>query len=137
MSLMEYAEPERLEAIRTAARASGEGWRVPPPDASLWVDDAALRAWINARTTDHPLRAFEEAIPLKSGADGVERRTYIQAERHSNPRFAEFYHRFAKDPGWRTHRLPTTHDAMLTMPDKIAALLDAAAAEEVGKNPSK
>ena len=120
---------ERLEIARTEAQERGGGWRVPPPDAALWADDRGLRAWINARTTDHPLRTFEDALTLAADWERVARKMYIQAERHSNTSFRDISRKYEVDPNWTVHRLPTFHDAMLTMPDETARLIHSAAAD--------
>ncbi|MDE0253813.1 MAG: alpha/beta hydrolase [Rhodospirillaceae bacterium] len=118
---------ERLELARTEAQKRGGGWRVSPPDAALWTDDPGLRDWINARTTDHPLRTFEDALTLATDWERVVRKMYIQTERHSETRFRDISRKYERDPNWTVHRLPTFHDAMLTMPDETARLIHSAA----------
>ena len=115
--------PDRLERARTEARTRGDGWRVPAPDAALWVDDRRLRDWINGRTTAHPLRTFEEALTLGRDWERVKKKMYIRAERHPNASFDEFCRKHERKPKWSVHRLPTFHDAMLTMPGETTALI--------------
>lgn len=121
--ISDYSSKERLDNLNAMADRHGDGWRVPPPDASLWVSDPKLIEWVNARTTDHPKRCFFDRIHLRGNLNDIALRIYVQAEQHTNPRFGEFYSRFSRDPGWRTFRLPTQHDVMLTMPEETAEII--------------
>lgn len=126
-SLFDHIPPERAAAFREAARERGEGWRVPPPDASIWAEDAALRASINARTTPHPLRSMTDRLPETEHRAGIARRHFAYAADNPIPTFRAFYDRLRDDPAWRVHVLPTSHDAMLSLPEAVAELLTAAA----------
>ena len=122
----DYAGKVRLDELNAMADRHGDGWRVPPPDASFWVSDPKLIEWVNTRTTDHPKRCFFDRISLQGKLNDIASRTYVQAEQHTNPQFLEFYTRFSKEPGWRTFQLPTQHDVMLTMPDETADIIASA-----------
>ena len=129
-SVSEYGRSPSIGDIEKIAREHGNCWRVPPPDASIWASDPALIDWINARTTDHPLRSATEPA-MMGDALGIPKvpSTYILAEQHDNPAFRRFFALYSGAPGWQTFSLNTTHDVMLTMPDELAELIDEAASE--------
>ena len=75
--------PERAAALRAAADSDGDGWRVPPPAS---VGDGlpdALRCWVTARLTPHPLRPFGEPVSVRSRAAATLPRTFIRTSTQS------------------------------------------------------
>ncbi len=131
-SIAQYGRSPSAGDIEKVAREQGNCWRAPPPDASIWVSDPKLIDWINARTTDQPLKSTTEPA-MMGDATGIPQvpSTYVLAEQHDNPAFPRFFARYSGAPGWRTVSLDTTHDVMLTMPDELAELIDQAASEVV------
>jgi pimeloyl-ACP methyl ester carboxylesterase len=110
--------PDRAAAFREGARTEGEGWRVPSPPLERWgVTDPADVAWAGPRIGPQPIATFEQ--PLGSPSPALPR-TYIGTEYGTFLRFTE---RARAEPGWTVRELPTGHDAMITMPRELAALL--------------
>ena len=128
--------PRQIARFRTEARQHGDGWRVAPPMKMPFgirglygVTDEPDLSWVRAMLTPQSLKTFEEPLHL-ADPDIVARypRTHIWctgggfllalARRLASPRTLP-----PKEPGWRLRRLPTGHDAMITMPRALAALL--------------
>jgi len=121
MSWIDLAGPVVGGMLRDLARTQGDGWRVPiardPP-----------------RFQPHPLAAVSDRLAM--GNPSAERlpRTFIHCtqKRHAGvyaalwPEIARAAAR-ARAAGWGYRELPTGHDAMLTMPDALAEILDALA----------
>ena len=106
------------------ARAEGEGWRVPPPVEALGVTDPAEAGWLAAKLTPQPLRSMEQPVRLGDAAAAALPRTYVHCTRGAVvASFAPFAARFRSAPGWGYHELATGHDAMLTEPEALTALL--------------
>jgi pimeloyl-ACP methyl ester carboxylesterase len=123
-SLLDIMRPERRDMFLQAAREQGNGWLVPAPTAeSFGVTDAEDAARVDALLNPHPLRTFQQPLPLRSPPGTDVPCSYVHCT--TGPRAANFapFARHAAEHGWRTHELPTGHDAMLTMPDRLAALL--------------
>jgi pimeloyl-ACP methyl ester carboxylesterase len=123
-SLLELVLPGRRDMFLQTAREQGEGWLVPAPTAeSFGVTDAKEAARVDALLTPQPLRTFQQPLPLRSPAGTDVSCTYVHCT--TGPRAEAFapFARHAAEHGWRTLELPTGHDAMLTMPDGLAAVL--------------
>jgi pimeloyl-ACP methyl ester carboxylesterase len=130
-SLFDHIPDERAAMFRRSAEERGEGWKIPPPDASGWAEDAAMQAWLNAKVTPQPLAAMVEALPPTGARTEIARRVFVYANRNPAPTFAGFHRELRDDPAWIVHELETSHDAMLSLPDEVAALLaDAAGPSE-------
>ena len=95
----------------------------PPPDLDFGVLDAADLAWVRSRLTPQPLGAMATALSLAHPLGNGRPCTYIRCTR---PLFATTtpsaeYARSRKD--WDYLELPTGHDAMVTAPADLAAML--------------
>ncbi len=113
--------PAHAAALRSAADAHGDGWRVPP-DAS--VGDGlpdALRRWVTSRLTPHPLRPFGEPVVVRSQAAAALPRTFIRTSVQS-VLYAELLER-ARKAGWSCRDLRGGHYPMFTEPQLVAAAL--------------
>ncbi len=106
---------------REAAEGPGFGWLVPPRSlAKLGVTDQADLDWLTPRLTPHPWLTYTEPLHLTGKADQVPaafiecvgwmRVFRTQAEK-------------AAARGWPSHEIATGHEAMVTAPDELAALL--------------
>ena len=81
-------------------------------------------AWLDAHLTDQPLLAFTQPLPRPAPPPGQIPRRYIRCTEGS-PSFAAVAARLRADPAWAYDEVPTGHDAMVTEPDALAALLQA------------
>jgi pimeloyl-ACP methyl ester carboxylesterase len=115
---------EMAARLRASAVSDGDGWRVPPADHVATRMTGALREWLAARLTPHPLPCFEDRTSLHSAAAAALPRAFIRTT-HS-----ELYDRLlakARARGWHCQDLSGGHYAMLTEPDAMAAALATAA----------
>ncbi|WP_446046553.1 alpha/beta fold hydrolase [Streptomyces olivaceus] len=111
------------------AKNNGEGWYLPPADASHYgVTDPDDAAWVNSRVTAQPLKTYQDPV---GATDRAWRHpgTFIECvpsslEPHVLNRARE---RHATDPTFSYHVLDATHDAMVTAPDAVTQLLRQAA----------
>jgi pimeloyl-ACP methyl ester carboxylesterase len=104
--------PEQAPRFEEAARAEGDGWRVP---RDPW----------RPRRTPHPLATLRQPLSLSSEPAARLPRTYVLFSGNSAyhaPVMAETAAR-ARASGWRTRELPLDHDAPETHPRELADLL--------------
>lgn len=122
-SAMALLPPDRAARYAESARQAGDGWRIPAPTAAgLGVTSPTDAAWLEARLTDHPLLAFTEPLPHDPPPPGESARRYIRCNPGS-PSFAAVAARLQADPAWDCHELASGHDAMVTAPQDVAALI--------------
>jgi pimeloyl-ACP methyl ester carboxylesterase len=112
--------PERAAALRLAADSDGDGWRVPP---AVSVDGLpeALRCWVMAHLTPHPLRPFGEPVSVRSQAAAALPRTFIRTSTQS-VLYGALMER-ARQAGWSCRDLEGGHYPMFTEPQRVAAAL--------------
>ncbi|MBI4305578.1 MAG: alpha/beta fold hydrolase [Chloroflexi bacterium] len=114
--------PHRIEA-----NLHGEGWRIPKPkaDASgavLGVTDKQDLDWMVERLTDHPLATFEQPIKLWSSEAAALPGAYILCTGRRNEWFEGMAQR-ARAMGYQYFEIPTGHDAMISAPRDLVAIL--------------
>jgi pimeloyl-ACP methyl ester carboxylesterase len=117
--------------------AAGEGWLLPPlPAAAVGITEPDQVAWLDARRHPHPMRTLLD--PLELDAEPRQPRRYVQCLRHDGlvalfgvDPLASFVDR-AHAEAWPLTTLDAPHDAMLTHPEAVAAVLlaEAAAVQE-------
>jgi pimeloyl-ACP methyl ester carboxylesterase len=120
-ALVDYLGP-RAEELREAARAQGEGWRVPPlaPEA-FGVTSQRDREWLQRRLVPQPLRTLEQ--PLAAAGGDRQKRVYVHCSGRAMGPLDHFAERLRDDRRWQLHDLKTGHDAMLTAPGEVAKIL--------------
>lgn len=122
-SAMALFPPDRAAYYASAATQGGDGWRIPPPPAAgLGVTAPDDVAWVESRMTDHPLLAFTQPLPHDAPPPATLPRRYIRCAAGS-PTFAQVAARLSADPAWDYREVATGHDAMVTEPTALAALL--------------
>lgn len=122
-SLFDLQLPERRDGLVAAAQARGWGWLLPPTPAEVFAVNEADRAWVDRQCVPHPLACFAQPIRLSGGIGRVGRRLYVQAAGYAPSAFALIAEQLRQDAAWRVETLPCGHDAMVDMPDAVAALL--------------
>jgi pimeloyl-ACP methyl ester carboxylesterase len=122
--LLDYvgrAVPERAAAFR------GEGERfgsIAPPPLSLWgVTRPEQLAFAKPRETRHPFHTFTQPIRLANPQARGLPRTFIYCSSPATGTFDQFAAKYRGDPAWRFHELATGHDAMILVPENLAAIL--------------
>lgn len=138
-SLVDLLSPERRHDFERRVRAEGEDWKLPSPAPGPWevsvrqvwgvADEADLR-WMVPRLGPHPFKTMTEPLPAGNPA-ATPPRTYIRCTSFPNPTFDRFAEAAGRPgSGWRSRELATGHDAMVTMPRALAALLLGSAAAD-------
>lgn len=114
------------DALRAMAVEQGAGWAMPaPPPALVGVTDPGDVAWLEAELTPHPLRTFEDPTILTGAVDGVDGTAILCAQSAGLP-FADI----ARELGYRCATIDSGHDAMVTAPEQLSALLLEAITDE-------
>jgi len=123
-ALLDFAPPEGRAGMIQLAQARGDGWRIPTrtPEQFGVTVEADVR-WVAARLVAQPLQTFLQPLRL-SGSTAAMPRTYIRCavDEGSSP-FDQFAERVRRDPSWRYREIATGHDAMITDPAALTALL--------------
>jgi len=103
----------------------GAGRIVLDPDTAMdgWgLTSAADREWVRPRLRPFPVGALRD--PLPPGPVPRLPRRYVHCTvKPGGDSFAGFAEATRTDPTWRFETLATGHDAMITAPDAVAALL--------------
>jgi hypothetical protein len=101
------------------------GGIMPDPETAMdgWaVTDPADRAWVRPRLRAQPFHTMSDPLPPHRLPDLS--RTYIHCTIKPGPdRFTGFAATAREDPSWRFDELAAGHDAMVTAPAELAALL--------------
>jgi pimeloyl-ACP methyl ester carboxylesterase len=132
-SMLDLGPPERRESMTRRVREEGDGWQLPSLQPVPWeqfvrdvylVRDEAEVAWLAARLGPHPFKTITDPVRARNPVAAAIPRTYVRCLQYPNPAFDHFAAQ-AQQPGsdWRYHALPTSHDAMVTMPRELADLL--------------
>jgi pimeloyl-ACP methyl ester carboxylesterase len=121
-SLMDYVVPERGARFREEGERTGF---VAPPPPSLWgVSDPADAAWSARRDAPHPFASMRQPLRLRDAAAlGRIPKAFIYCSSPATGSFDQFAAKYRHDRAWRFHELATGHDAMVLVPDKLAAIL--------------
>jgi len=109
---------ERIEGL---VSTQGEGWYIPLPTAErmgLFLQEDIDFAM--PRLVPHPARTFREPVTLKSPWGKPVRRTYINCIGKSTPGGPRSSQAAGIDD---YHEISTGHDAMVTAPKEVAAIL--------------
>jgi pimeloyl-ACP methyl ester carboxylesterase len=130
-SLFDLAGAPARDRGLEAARAAGDGWRVPPnpmPSDTRTLDVA----WAAPRRMMQPLQTFEQALRLTGAVERLPR-TYVYCTRPGpGDVFRQFAGRARAEPGWHYRELDASHNPHITMPETFAALLDTIAESTQG-----
>jgi pimeloyl-ACP methyl ester carboxylesterase len=125
--LFDLAPLSRVKEIEAAA-AAFDGWRVPPSLLlHTWASDPGELELLRRLTTPHPIACFREPVALSGAEREVRHKVFLLCELYRPSPFWTFYDKYAAEPGWRTARLASLHDAMLSVPDRVTEELCRAA----------
>jgi len=119
---LDYVVPERAAAFR---KEGEERCSVAPPPLSLWgltkPEHLALAA---LREAPHPYATFTQPVRLANEAALARLpKTFIYCSSPATGTFDQFAAKYRNDPAWRFHELETGHDAMILVPNELAAVL--------------
>jgi pimeloyl-ACP methyl ester carboxylesterase len=122
-SLLDVMPPQRRDFyLSTADKARGI---VLDPETAMdgWaVTDPADRAWVRPRLRAQPFHTMSDPLPRDPLPDLPRSYIYCTIKPGPDP-FTGFAATARKDPSWRFDELAAGHDAMVTAPAELAALL--------------
>jgi pimeloyl-ACP methyl ester carboxylesterase len=123
--------PDGRDWLRTVVDIDGRPHiAVPDSDVSLFgVTDQRDIRWLRSRLTPQPVPTICQPLRL-SGALAEVRKCYIRCRFPGPAPDPAFVERIKADPGWDFRILPAAHDAMITAPAQLAALV-----QELGAAP--
>ena len=116
-----------VDSRRKLAAEQGGGLFIPiPPISAFGVpEDHPLAPWMRRRMTPHPLSTYETPLRLRHPFGNGLPRTYIAAADPAYPALGAIQARLRAQPGWDWREIATGHNAMVTAPEALAAMLDA------------
>jgi hypothetical protein len=94
----------------------------PPPAKAFQVNEKD-QAWVDSKLTQQPTAVSLQPIVLTGARDKITQKTYIRATGSPNPLFDRYYENLKSDSGWRTYAVPSGHDVMVDMPDRLSEIL--------------
>lgn len=118
------APPNMAAERRRLAQESSGGLSLPTPKAEVFgVLDAADQAWVERRLTPHPFASYDQRMqwggPVGNGLPKI----YVDCTNPPSASLAEMKKRYRGTPEWQFEELGTGHDAMISAPDEVTAIL--------------
>jgi pimeloyl-ACP methyl ester carboxylesterase len=120
-ALSDKASQPVREAIAALVQ-KGDFAMKPVPAAVFRVNDKD-RAWVDAMCTPQSVATFTDKIALTGARDRIAKKAYIRAKGYPSVPFDGFHDKLKADAAWRVYELPSGHDAMVDMPDRVAQIL--------------
>jgi pimeloyl-ACP methyl ester carboxylesterase len=118
---------EVAEAQVRGARAS-DGLSVPPIPAAAFNVNEEDRLWVDSLCTPHPLATLTQPIELTGRHARVPNKSYVLATQNPLPLFQDFARSMRNEPSCISYELACGHDVMIDLPERTAAIIEAAAA---------
>lgn len=120
-----YAAPAETQAYyQSLSRESGGSGLIPPPPAQFFgIENPAQAAWVGQHLSPQPLASFMSPLRFTNPPGAGLPVTYIRC---TSPQFTEIDNSYARAlamPGWQHLELATGHDAMVSAPEALAAML--------------
>lgn len=122
-SLLDLASPRTKEAM-AAAIAGGQTSIKQIPAAAFNVNEAD-RAWVDRLCTPHPAKTLTDKVSAAAVAarEKVARKVYIRAGGYASVSFDAGLAKAKANPAWKTFTVPSGHDVMVDLPDKLVEIL--------------
>jgi pimeloyl-ACP methyl ester carboxylesterase len=109
-SVLDLTGPAVQEGVRNA-RQRGD-IAIPPRAAEAFGVNVADRAWVDRLCVGQPIATFTDKIVLTGGAKS-----------YANPGFDRALGEVRSDPSWRSYEVPSGHDVMVDMPERLTEIL--------------
>jgi pimeloyl-ACP methyl ester carboxylesterase len=120
-NLISLANPGPRKALEEAV-ARGDLVAKPVPSAAFKVN-VTDQPWVDAKCTPHPLAAVAEKVTAVGAHEKIARKTYIRAKGFDSPVFDQTLATMKTMPGWKTYEVPSGHDVMVDMPERLVEIL--------------
>jgi pimeloyl-ACP methyl ester carboxylesterase len=95
----------------------------PLPAAIFGVNNPQQQHWVDERLTPQPYKTFTQPLALKHQYGNHLPMIYIACTNPQMPVLRPFAEKTKLSAAWKYYALDTGHDAMVTVPDELAALL--------------
>ena len=115
------AHPPEVQAARRQAIA--EHGALPAPDPALFGLSGADRAWVARRQTPHPGSVYDSPLNFDPQRLRGLPRTFIDCTAPALATIATSRERVRREPGWNVLEIATGHDAMISAPQALLAIL--------------
>ncbi|AJT63457.1 hypothetical protein T261_1772 [Streptomyces lydicus] len=127
--------PERIDSVvYVDAFLPGDGdsaWSLTTDAQRQWYIEGASAdgigiepfAFLDPRTTPHPLASMVQRLRLTGSQSGFRRRDYVFAAQFPNTPFGRFYEQLRDDPAWHLHALECGHNVMGEAQDELLRIL--------------
>jgi len=124
-SLLDGVMPAEIAASRrAAAQAHDGGVSLPPPKAeALGISDPADAAWVEREMTPHPFATFTEIVRWRAPIGNGRPKTYVDCTQPPYAPLAGLKARLRGRSEWPFIGLKTGHDAMISAPAELTAIL--------------
>jgi pimeloyl-ACP methyl ester carboxylesterase len=122
---LDRMSPALREATEAQVAREGDGWRIPitQEDKPFGVTRDEDARWVKSKITPQPFKTYTEPLRLSDPSLGGIPRGFIHCtQKPAGDRVAPFAQR-ARDAGLWFRELATGHDAMVTAPAELFALL--------------
>lgn len=120
-SCVDVNRPGVKEAVDALAQ-KGE-IAIPARPAEAFGVNEKDRAWVDALIGPQPIATFTDKIALTGARERIAKKAYVRAKNYDNPAFDQALARCKADKTWRTYELPSGHDVMVDMPDRLTEIL--------------
>ncbi len=122
--ILRRVAPGFWEGVEAQIRASGDQWLIPIQPSTYGVTNEEDVRWLRERLAPHPAKTFTQRCEGDDETDRRLPRTYIRCPDAPGKGtwFAVFGERIEGEGG-QYHELAGGHDAMVTMPMELSALL--------------
>lgn len=122
-SLLSYQTAEgRAEMERQTIPT--KGLSIPPFPARVFgIKDPATRKWVDERLTPQPYKSYIQPLTLQHAFGNNLPLIYIECVDEQLPVLKQFADKTRNNKAWEFYSLDTGHDAMITAPDQLTALL--------------
>jgi pimeloyl-ACP methyl ester carboxylesterase len=123
-SMMDLVPADHRTGYEEAARARGDGWRVPPPLPDPLPPELPPEvAWAVSRFNPHPLATMTQPLHLEHGETDLPRTFVLCTEGKEEEFEPPYVDRVRADPSWRVVELAAGHSAHVTAPEILAHAL--------------
>jgi len=128
---LDYVVPERAARMREEGERSGT---VTPPPLSLWgLTKPEHVEFVKPREAPHPYRTMSQPLRISNPHQlRTISKTFVYCSSPATGSFDQFAAKYRDDPAWQFFQLETGHDAMILMPERVAEILQRAAAPRAG-----
>jgi pimeloyl-ACP methyl ester carboxylesterase len=122
-SLRTYFTPQQEEAFQMALEAGSAPFPPPPPQV-FGIPSGADADWVGRRLTAQPFRMAADALKLHHPLGNGLPCSYIACMSPTHPFVAASHNIARANKDWQWRELDACHDAMITSPQAVAAILE-------------